>query len=171
MSRSEKLTLVREFPSTIVTALDALMQSEGYLRVGAESINEDFTPLLAEEGGPIVFVLSAPQSEWVACFSSLDLDAEWDLVETLAHAIECPVVYAVFAPERGVYLYRYWDRGELHEEIVPADGEAPTLDETALLEKLATHGIDATLVDDRVDSFGAEHLVVGYGQRNEEINA
>lgn len=171
MSRSEKLLLVRELPSTIVSTLDVILQDQGYMRLGIEALHEDFSPLLVEEGGPIVFVLSAPQAEWVACFSSLAPDAEWEIAETLASAIECPVVYTIFAPERDTYIYRYWDQGDLHEEIIHMPGGEQVLDESGLLAQLATHGIDAALVDDRIASFGVEHLVVGYGQRNEGVNA
>ncbi len=164
MSRSEKLILVRELPSTIVNALDAVLDAQGYDRIALQAISEDFTPLLHEPEGPLAFVLSPVRDEWVACFSSLDADAEADLAAALARGIAQPVIYALFDAQRGVVAYRYFEDGDLREEALPGeDGEQ--LDEAGLLAKLEAHGVDAALVDDRAAGFGAEHLVVGYTVR------
>jgi len=166
MRRSEKLFLIREQPEAIVPALDTVLGAQGYQRLAAETIHEDFSPLLVEEGGPLAFVLSPPRDEWTACFTSLAFDPEWDLAEALARGLELPVVYALFDGERDIYLYRYFEDGDLREEALP-DSSA-RLDEPACLAKLATHGIDVTLVDDRVAGFGQEHLVVGYVNTQQE---
>lgn len=164
MSRSEKLILVRELPSTIVTALDAVLEAQGYQRVAAKAISEDFTPLLHEPEGPLAFVLSPVRDEWVACFSSLEADAEADLSAALARGLGQPLIYALFDADRGLVVYRYFENGDLREESLPG-GDGEQLDEAGLLAKLAAHGVDVALVDDRAAGFGAEHLVVGYTER------
>ena len=162
MRRSEKLILVRDTPATIVAALDALLAGDGYERVATRSIREDFSPLLHEEDGPLVFVLSPPRDEWVACFTSLALADEWELVEALAAGLEQPVVYALFDAVQDLYMYRYFAQGELREEALPEASAGPRLDETTTLQRLQQHGIGVDLVDDRIAGFDQEHLVVGY---------
>ena len=162
MRRSEKLILIKDEPAAVVEVLDAILEAQGYERMAAQTISEDFSPLLHEEGGPLAFVLSPPRNEWVACFTSLAFQAEWELAEALARGLEQPVVYALFDAERDVYLYRYFEHGELHEEALPDAAGQEQLDETALLEMLQRHGVDVALVDDRIEGFGQEHLVVGY---------
>lgn len=165
MKRSEKLIFIRVAPGSIVGALDEILQSQGYERAAVRAISEDFTPLLAEAGGPLAFVLSPPRDEWVACYSSLAFAAEWELAEGLAAALDRPLIYALFDAERNVYLYRYFDGGDLREEALP-ETRATTLDEARLIEKLGGHGISMALVDDRRAGFGEEHLVVGYIHRD-----
>jgi len=160
MSRSEKLILVRDLPQSIVAALDQILAAQGYVRVAAESISEDFSPLLQEEGGPLAFVLSEPRGDWVACFSSLDPEAESRLAEHLSAGLDQPVIYALLDGLAGAYLYRRWQSGQLHEEIVSDNGA--DLDEASLLQRLQEQGVDSTLIDDRTTGFGSEHLVVGY---------
>ncbi len=160
MSRSEKLILVRDLPQSIVAALDQILASQGLARVAAESISEDFSPLLHEEGGPLAFVLSAPRGDWVACFSSLDPEAESRLAEHLSAGLDQPVIYALLDGVAGAYLYRRWQSGQLHEEIVSDTGVE--LDEPRLLQRLEEQGLDSALIDDRIVGFGGEHLVVGY---------
>jgi hypothetical protein len=160
MRRSEKLILVRDLPASIVNALDSIMQDQAFERVALRAITEDFSPLLSEPGGPVVFVLSPPRDEWVACFSSLSPDAESEIAVQLAAALEQPVIYVLLDGDSGRNLYRFFDNGDLHEEALPDD--ETTLDEVALLDKLVAHGIDAALIDDRTTGFGAEHFVVGY---------
>jgi len=171
MSRSEKLILVRDVPSSIISVLDAVLGSQGLDRVAVESISEDFSPLLQEEGGPVAFVLSPPRGDWVACFSSLPPDAESDLAEALARGLEQPVVYALLDGVAGIVAYRYFERGDLHEESLPRDDGLSELDEARLIEKLQAHGIDVALVDDRTSGFGDEHLVVGYTTRQTGADA
>ncbi len=160
MQRNEKLILIRDIPAAIVDALDGMMAVQGLLRVALREIQEDFTPLLNEAGGPIVFVLSQPQNDWTACFSSLTPDDEWQLVEALAVGLEQPTVYALFNDVANIYAYRYFENGVLHEERTPDDGEY--LNSDALIERLASHGISLDLIDDRTLNFGAEHILVGY---------
>ena len=165
MSRSEKLILVKDHPSAVVNALDVILQAQGYERTATQTIQEDFSPLLAEEGGPVAFVLSLPHDEWIVCFTSLAPDAEWQLAEALGRGLEQPVLYALFAAESNVYLYRYFEDGELREEALPDAPDMERLDEGALLSILERHGIAPALVDDRVEGFGEEHIVVGYARR------
>lgn len=163
MSRSEKLILVRDVPSSVVDALDAILQAWGFERVAVETISEDFSPLLAEQGGPVAFVLSPPRDEWLACFTSLSVEAEATVAEAVARALEQPVAHVLFDGSAGVVAYRYYEGGALHEEALPGTGEA--LDEAGLIEKLRAHGVDTALVDDRTTGFGDEHVVVGYTMR------
>ncbi len=102
MSLSEKLILVRDLPSTIVTAIDAIQEAQGYERVAARTISEDFSPILHEPEGPLAFVLSPPHGDWVACFSSLAPDGEAEVARALAAGLEQPVLYAIFGGESGV---------------------------------------------------------------------
>ena len=162
MRRSEKLILVKDQPEAVVEVLDAILEAQGYERMAARTISEDFSPLLHEEGGPLAFVVSPPRNDWIACFTSLSLQAEWELAEALAHGLEQPVLYTLFDAEREVYLYRYFEHGELHAEALPEASGGERLDEVALLAILQRYGVDAALVDDRVEGFGQEHLVVGY---------
>ena len=168
MSRSEKLILVKDVPAAIVEALDVIFGEAGFARLAAETIQEDFTPLLAEEGGPWALVMSPQRGDWVACVTSLSPEADWDLAESLARALRQPVVYALFAAEQEVYVYRYFEDGQLHEEARPGDLSGEPLDESGLLVRLEQRGIDVSLVDDRVAGFGEEHLVLGYSQPRRE---
>ncbi len=160
MQRNEKLILIHDVPAAIVDALDGMMATQGLMRVAMHEIQEDFTPLLTETGGPIVFVLSQPHNDWTACFSSLAPDDEWQLTEALAVGLEQPTVYALFNDDTSVYAYRYFENGVLHEEYSPEDGE--DFDGAALTERLTNRGISLELVDDRMLNFGAEHILVGY---------
>jgi hypothetical protein len=114
VQRNEKLILIRELPAAIIDALDGVMESQGLVRVGLREIEEDWTPLLNEVGGPIAFVLSQPQNDWTACFSSLAPDDEWQLAEALAIGLEQPTVYALCNDDTNVYAYRYFENGVLH---------------------------------------------------------
>ena len=160
MQRNEKVILIRDVPAAIIDALDGVMEAQGLERVALREIEEDFTPLLNEAGGPIVFVLSQPQNDWTACFSSLAPDDEWQLVEALAIGLEQPTAYALCNDEVGMYAYRYFENGVLHQESSPEDGEH--FDSVALLDSLAQHQIPSELLDDRTLSFGAEHILAGY---------
>lgn len=160
MQRNEKVILIREIPAAIIDALDGVMEAQGLARVALREIEEDFTPLLNEAGGPLVFVLSQPQNDWTACFSSLVPDDEWQLVEALAIGLEQPTAYALCNDDTGVYAYRYFENGVLHQEYSPEDGDH--FDASALLDLLAQHEIPNELLDDRTLSFGAEHILVGY---------
>ncbi|HEX6291513.1 MAG TPA: hypothetical protein VFZ66_20185 [Herpetosiphonaceae bacterium] len=160
MQRNEKLMVIHDVPAAIVDALDGVMAAQGLVRVVVREIEEDFTPLLNEPGGPLIFVLSQPQNDWTACFSSLEPDAEWQLIEALSVALEQPAVYALFSDTTSVYAYRYFENGVLHEEYTPDEGERFSAD--MLLERLANHGISLDLIDDRTLNFGAEHILVGY---------
>jgi hypothetical protein len=111
-------------------------------------------------------VLSPPHGDWVACFSSLAPDGEAEVARALAAGLEQPVLYAIFGGESGVNVYQYFEQGDLHEEALPDGDEGIALDEAALLEKLQTHGVEASLVDDRAAGFGDEHLVIGYALRS-----
>ena len=162
MSRSEKLILIKDLHGAIVDALDGIFAAQGFERAALQTISEDFSPLLHEGGEPLAFVLSPPRDEWVACWTSLDPDAEAEIARALASALEQPVVYALFGGEQGANVYQYYKNGELSEESLPQMPDDPRLDEAALLDKLADHGVDVTLVDDRLAGFGAEHLVIGY---------
>lgn len=162
MSRNETLILVKNLPSTAIDGLDSVFEVRGYRRTILRTIDEDFTPLLTEEGGPIIFVLSMPQDDWIACWTSLPIDSEWEIAEALAQASEEPVACAVFSSEPSLYVYRYWENGDLREEAVAEMPDNGPLDEPTLLAHLQRHGIVATLIDDRVDGYGHEHIVTGY---------
>ena len=88
----------------------------------------------------------------------------------MARGRERPVVYALFDADRHIYLYRYFDHAELHAEALPEAPDGERLDEAGLLAIAQRHGIEVALVDDRVEGFGQEHLVVGYSahRRNGE---
>jgi hypothetical protein len=165
MSRSEKLILIKDLHGAIVDALDGLFEAQGFERAALQTISEDFSPLLQEGGEPLAFVLSPPRDEWVACWTSLDPDAEAQIARALAAGLEQPVVYALFGGEQGVNVYQYYENGNLYEESLPQMPDDTRLDETALLDKLAGHGVDVALVDDRLAGFGSEHLVIGYTRK------
>lgn len=166
MERNEKLIIIRDVPAAIVDALDGVMATQGLMRIAMREIEEDWTPLLAEAGGPMAFVLSQPHSEWTACFSSLSADDEWMLSEALAQGLEQPTVYAVLSDATGSYAYRYFENGVLHEEFLP-DAADERIDAATLLERLERHGIPIDLVDDRTLTFGAEHILLGYGSERD----
>ncbi|PLS82078.1 MAG: hypothetical protein CYG59_05060 [Chloroflexi bacterium] len=161
MQRHEKLMLIRDVPAAIIATLDAIMVTQGLMRLATRELAEDFTPLLTEEGGPTAFVLSEPKGDWTACFSSLTADDEWQLVEAIAVGLEQPTMYAVFSDATDTYAYRFFADGVLHEEYTPT-GQEP-IDGTVLSERLAAHGIPLELIDDRTLSFNEQHLLVGYG--------
>lgn len=161
MQRHEKLMLIRDVPAAIIDTLDAIMATQGLLRLATRELTEDFTPLLTEEGGPVVFVLSQTKQDWTACFSSLAADDEWQLVEAIAQGLEQPAAYAVFSDTTDTYAYRFFDNGVLHEEYTPNNEER--IDGAGLSERLAAHGIPLELIDDRTLSFDEEHVLVGYG--------
>ncbi len=161
MQRNEKLLLIRDVPAAIIDALDGIMAAQGLLRIATREIAEDFTPLLTEQGGPTVVVLSQAKDDWTACFSSLTPDVEWQLAEALAVGLDQPTAYAVFSDATDTYAYRYFVDGVLHEEFLPTGGER--LDGVTLRERLAAHAIPAELIDDRTLSFNEQHLLVGYG--------
>lgn len=162
MSRSEKLILVHDVPGAIVQALDAILVEQGYARTAAQTISEDFSPILNETGGPLAFILSSPHDDWVACFTSLAPEPEAELASNISRALEQPVVYALFAPEQDLYVYRYWEAGDLREEALPDIAGAERLDEQGLHDRLSAHGIPLALLDDREAGFGEQHVVVGY---------
>jgi len=169
MARSEKLILIRDTHPAVLEGLDAILTNQGYARTATQTLAEDFSPLLHEEGGPLVFVLSPLRDEWLACFSSLAVVAEWELAEQLAVGLEQPLVYALFDAARDVCLYRYFERGELLEEALAGAETSIPLDEAMLLQKLQAHGIPVELVDDRTTAFGEEHLVLGYQRSSSAI--
>jgi hypothetical protein len=160
VQRNEKELFIRDLPAAIIDVLDGIMAAHGLMRVALREIEEDFTPLLNEAGGPVVFVLSQPQNDWTACFSSLPPDDEWQLAEALAVGLEQPTAYALCNDVASVYAYRYFENGILREECAPEDGMAFGAD--ALLEHFAQHAIPFDLIDDRTLNFGAEHVLVGY---------
>ena len=160
MERNDKLMLIRDVPAAIVDALDGIMATQGLSRIATREIAEDFTPLLGEAGGPLVFVLSETADDWTACYSSLDVDDEWQVAEVLAIALEQPTVYAVFSDDTGTYAYRYFADGVLHEEFLPGGEEQ--IDGAALQALIDAHAIPASLLDDRTLNFDQEHLLVGY---------
>lgn len=162
MERNEKLTLIRDLPAAIIAALDGVMAAQGLRRVATRELEEDWTPLLNEPGGPLVFILSQPRNDWTACFSSLVADDEWQLAEALAGELEQPTAYVVISEDTDRYAYRYFTDGVLHEEFVPDDSVEQSLDQETLLGKLAAHDIPLELIDDRTLGFGAEHIMVGY---------
>lgn len=164
MDRNEKLLLIRDVPAAIIDALDGVMETQGLVRVALREIEEDWTPLLADDGGPLVFVLSQPKDEWTACFSSLAPDAEWDLCAALAIALEQPTAYALLSDATDTSAYRYFSEGVLHEEYMPDEQPDMRLDAAALLDRLAQHDIPLDLIDDRTQGFGNQHLVVGYSR-------
>ena len=108
--------LIHEQPEAIVSALDTVLGAQGYQRLAAETIHEDFSPLLANRADRWRSVI-APARRCTACFTSLALDPEWDLADTRA-GLEVPVVYALFDGERDIYLYRYFEDGDLREEAL-----------------------------------------------------
>jgi hypothetical protein len=163
VQRNEKVILIRDIPEALIDALDGVMAAQGMPRVGLREIEEDFTPLLNEAGGPIVFVLSQPHNDWTACFSSLPPDDEWQLAEALAIGLEQPTVYALCNDDANLYAYRYFENGVLHEEHAPDDSQDFAAD--TLLERLAQHQISTDLLDDRMLNFGAAHILVGYGNQ------
>ena len=160
MDRNEKLVLIRDVPAAIVDALDGIMATQGLSRIATREIAEDFTPLLSEDGGPVVFVLSEMTDDWTACYSSLTVDDEWQLCEVLAISLEQPTAYAIFSDATATYAYRYFADSVLHEERLPDDDT--TLDSAGLVERLAAHAIPQALIDDRTLSFDQQHLLVGY---------
>jgi hypothetical protein len=162
MQRNEKLTLIRDLPAAIIATLDGVLATQGLRRVATRELEEDFTPLLTEPGGPLVFVFSQPHDDWTACFSSLEADDEWQLAETLAIELEQPTAYVVISEDIEQYAYRYFADGVLHEEFLPDDSADERLDLATLLDKLSAHGISLDLIDDRSVGFGAEHIMVGY---------
>lgn len=162
MQRNDKLMMIRDVPAAIVDALDAVMETQGYRRVFVREIEEDWTPLLNEAGGPLVFVLTDPRNDWTGVFSSLAADDEWALAEAVARGLEQPTMYALLSDDTATYGYRYFENGVLHEEYVPGDVDAAPFDGGALLQRLQRHGVPVDLIDDRVLNFGAEHLLVGY---------
>lgn len=162
MQRNEKLTLIRDLPTAIIAVLDGVMATQGLRRIATRELEEDFTPLLNEPGGPLVFVLSQPRDDWTACFSSLVADDEWQLAEALASELEQPTAYVVISEDAERYAYRYFADGVLHEEFIPDDTGEERLDLETLLGKLAAHGIPLDLIDDRSAGFGSEHIMVGY---------
>ncbi len=131
------------------------------LRIATREIAEDFTPLLTEQGGPTVVVLSQTKDDWTACFSSLMPDTEWQLAEAVAVGLEQPTVYAIFSDATETYAYRYFADGVLHEEFLPTGDER--LDGAMLSKRLAAHAIPAALIDDRTLTFNEQHLLVAYG--------
>lgn len=162
MQRNDSMILIRDVPEAIVEALDGVMATQGRQRVMLRELEEDFTPLLAETDGPLVFVLSQPHDDWTVCFSSLLPDDEWAISEMLAMSLEQPLIYALFSDVNATYAYRVFTDGLLHEEALPGENtEAPLTAET-LLDRLDTHGVPRDLVDDRISGFGQEHLLVGY---------
>jgi hypothetical protein len=162
MTRNETLILIKNLPSTAIDGLDSIFEARGYRRTVLRTIDEDFTPLLSEEGGPIIFVLSLPQDDWIACWTSLPIDSEWEVAEELAQELEEPVACAVFSSELSLYMYRYWENGDLREEATAEMPDNERLDENALLAHLHRHGVAQALIDDRVDGYGQEHIVAGY---------
>lgn len=162
MQRNEKLMLIRDVPAAIIDALDAVMETQGLMRVFLREIEEDWTPLLNEEGGPLVFVLSQPYDEWTAIFSSLPMDDELVVAEALAFGLEQPTLSVLLSDDTGVYGYRYFDEGVLHEEFLPDGSVERRLDFDALVERLRAHHVPLAAIDDRVLNFGAVHILVGY---------
>lgn len=161
MQRHEKLMLIRDVPGAIIDTLDGIMATQGLIRLATRELAEDFTPLLTEEGGPAVFVLSQTKQDWTACFSSLAADDEWQLVEAIALGLEQPTAYVVFSDTTDTYAYRFFADGVLHEEQTPTSEER--IDGMGLSERLQAHGIPLELIDDRTLSFDEEHVLVGYG--------
>lgn len=164
MSRDEKLILIRDVPAAIIDALDGVMATQGLRRVVTRELREDWSPLLAESGGPTMLVLSQPRDDWTACFSSLSFAAEWELSEAIAAGLEQPTVYALISDDTAAYAYRYFEDGVLREEVSPDGDDSARLDSDALIERLLTHGIAPELIDDRTLNFGAAHILVGYAR-------
>ncbi len=160
MSRNESLIMVQASPATVVAALDTLLATEGLARTTMHTITVDWLPLITDPAGPLAVVLSAPVDEWVGCWTSLDLDSEWVLAESLALALDLPVGCVVASGAQALYGYRLWHEGDLRAESLP--GVDSPLDETALLAELTEHGLPPALLDERTDNFAAEHLVLGY---------
>lgn len=170
MNRNEKLVLIRDVPAAIIEALDGVMATQSLLRIVTREMEEDWSPLLSEAGGPTVFVLSQPSNDWTACFSSLAPTDEWQLAEALALSLEQPTIYALLSDDTNTYVYRYFADGELHEEFIPDDNETALLDAASLLNRLEAHGVPLELLDDRTVNFGAEHVLVGY-RREHDLRA
>ncbi len=162
MSRNETLILVKNPQSTVVDGLDMIFEARGYRRTILRTIDQDFSPMLGEEGGPLIFVLSQPQDDWIACWTSLPLEGEWEIAESLAQALDEPVACVVLSADPALHIYRYWDQGDLREEATADMPDNEQLNETTLLAHLARHGITEALIDDRVDGYGREHIVAGY---------
>lgn len=162
MSRNETLILVKNPQSTVIDGLDMLMAARDYERTILRTIDEDFTPMLTEQGGPVVFVLSQPEDDWIACWTSLPVDGEWEIAQMLAVATEEPVAAVVFNADPAMHIYRFWDNGDLREEATADMPDNEDLTETSLLAHLARHGIAESLIDDRVDGYGREHIALGY---------
>lgn len=162
MQRNEKLMLIRDVPAAIIDALDSVMETQHFVRLFLREIEEDWTPLLNEAGGPLVFVLSQPQDDWTAVFSSLVLDDEAAVAEAIAIGLEQPTIYTILSDDIGQYGYRYFADGVLHEEYLPDGAVDERLDADGLMQRLEAHGVPPTLIDDRVLTFGAQHLLVGY---------
>ncbi|GAC1353574.1 MAG: hypothetical protein NVS4B8_17930 [Herpetosiphon sp.] len=161
MNRNEHMLVVKAGLAAVTGALDTILAPHGFQRTTTRRIREDFTPLLNEPNGPIAFVLSDPEQEWTACWSTLTPTSEWRLAETLARRLEQPVFYALFAAERDLYAYRYWDAGRLQAEALPRYHDS-SLDEAGLLDVLAARHIPPTLIDDRRLRFATPHTVLGY---------
>ncbi|MBA3945711.1 MAG: hypothetical protein H0X37_14230 [Herpetosiphonaceae bacterium] len=161
MSRNESVILIKALPGTVTSALDEVLASQGLVRAATRAIRADFTPLLNEPGEPLAFVLSEPQAEWLACWTSLALDAEWEVAETLARGLQQPVLCAIFAADRGMFAYRYWEDGDLRAEAVPLPG-ASALNEPGLLAELCHRGVPLALIDDLTNGWTREHIVLGY---------
>lgn len=170
MQRNEKIVLIREVPSAIIEALDGVMDAQGLMRLATREIAEDFTPLLADPDGPVAVVLSLPNNDWTACWTSLAPDDEWMLAEAIAVGLSQPTVYAVLSDDTTTYAYRYFEDAILHEEFLPDDLSA-RFDAETLLARLAARDIPLELLDDRTQNFGAEHILIGYGREQDVLAA
>lgn len=159
MSRNESVILIKAMPGAVTAVLDEMLASQGLVRAATRAIRADFTPLLNEPGEPLAFVLSEPQAEWLACWTSLGLDAEWDVAERLARGLQQPVLCAIFAANRGMFAYRYWENGDLRAEALP---NASSVNEAGLLAELRGRGVPLALIDDLDNGWAREHLVLGY---------
>ena len=164
MSRSDKLFLVHDTPEATVEALDAIMASIGRRRVALRELDELADPVRRVHE----VVLSPSHNDWIACFTSLTPDQDWDLAEALAVGTEQPVAFLLIDDTQNVYAYRYFVDGVLHEETLPEESIEQGLDADALLERAERHGIPRSLVDDRVLGFGQRHLMVAYGMMSDE---
>jgi hypothetical protein len=166
MNLNELLLLIRETPATVAIALDELMASRGYVAVAARDLHQDFTPLLVTDDGGVAFVLSQPREDWIACFTSLDATDLWEIVEDLARAISQPLFLILVAQAHDIVAYRYFFEGNLRAELEPGPGQPPALDQAGLVELLASHGVPAELLYDRVEHFGEEHLGIAYARHD-----
>lgn len=169
MERDDKMILIRDVPAAVIDALDGILATQGLARIALRELHEDWSPLLAETGGPTAFVLSEPQNEWTACFSSLEPDADWQLAEALAMSLEQPTIVLLISAASGQYAYRCFEEGVLREESLP-DDEQP-LTEATLMERLAAHGVPPELLDDRRLSFDRMHLLLGYASQHGHATA